>query len=77
MVVDNLQILVFRSNIDNHRKVRLAKRELLSRKDIYSVHIDLEDWEKVLRVECHPEVQSKLIEEQIAKLGLDCAELTS
>ncbi|WPP51940.1 hypothetical protein [Catalinimonas niigatensis] len=77
MITDQLQILVFRSNINDRIKVRVVKRELLSRKDIYSVNIDLKDWEKVLRVECHPEVQSRLIEEQVAKLGLYCAELTS
>lgn len=38
---------------------------------VYGVNIDLDDWEKVLRVECHPELQSGLIEEQIANIGME------
>lgn len=75
MMVDTSQILVFSSNINDPVKVGKVRNELLKLSRVYSVHVDLEDWEYVLRVECHPDFQAQQIEAQIAQLGFDCAEL--
>lgn len=76
ILVAQHQILVFRSNIDNHRKAALACRVLGKIEGVYHVNVDLEDWEKVLRVECDPIIQVRKIEEQISQLGFECSELT-
>lgn len=75
MMVATSQVLVFSSNINNPVKVGTVRNELLNISGVYSIHVDLEDWEYVLRVECHPEMQAQQIEAQIAQLGFDCAEL--
>lgn len=76
ILVAQHQILVFRSNIDDERKAVLAGRALMKTGGIHRVNVDLEDWEKVLRVECDPATQARTIEEQITRLGFECSELT-
>ena len=74
-MMDTFQILVFSSNIDAIEKVNQVKAGLLSNSKVYSVHVDLEDWEYVLRVEAHPGLYPNQIEEQINKMGFKCSEL--
>lgn len=76
ILVEQHQILVFRTNIDDERKAVLAGRALMKTEGIHRVNVDLEDWEKVLRVECDPEIQPLKIEERISRLGFECSELT-
>ncbi len=75
VAVKSCQILVFRSNIDNAQSAALVCRELTKTKGVYHVNVDLEDWEKVLRVECDEDIHTVQIEKQIAGLGFECAEL--
>jgi hypothetical protein len=76
ILVAQPQVLVFRSNIDDERKAVLAGRALMKTAGIHRVNVDLEDWEKVLRVECNSVIQARNIEEQISRLGFECSELT-
>lgn len=76
IIAENLKVLVFHSDIDSIQKVKLVQNELLRISGIYRADIDLDDWEHVLRVECHPDCSPKLIEEQIAQLGFTSSEFT-
>ena len=72
---DTGQVLVFRSNIDHPAKADFVKAELLKNNKVYHTNVDLDDWENVLRVECHPALQAAILEELIRKLGFTCSEL--
>lgn len=76
IIAEGLKVLVFRSDIDSIQKVKLVQNKLLRVTDIYRADVDLDDYEHVLRVECHPDCSSKLIEEQIAQLGFTGSEFT-
>ena len=73
--MDSISVLVFASNIDRKGKVDRVCNELLKIRGIYSVSVDLEDWENILRVECISESLSKAIQEAMSDLGVKCSEL--
>lgn len=75
IIAERLQILVFRSTIDNAQKAKLACRELMKIEGVHYANVDLEDWENILRVECDGNIHAKQVEEQIAHLGFECFEL--
>lgn len=70
-----LEVMVFRTNINSQLKVDLIVDLLAKMEGVCSAHVDLEDWEKILRIECHPELSARDIEQQMARLGIDCSEL--
>lgn len=76
LIAENLKVLVFRSNIDTPAKANQVQKRLLPNRRIYRLDIDLKDIDNVLRVECHPDCSSELIEEALAELRFKCAELT-
>lgn len=69
------QILVFRSNINTNEDATLVCNKLLKMDGIYTVTIDLEDWENVLRLESNPSLLIREIEKTIINLGFECSEL--
>jgi hypothetical protein len=73
--VERLQILIFRSTIDNAQKAKLACCELMKIEGVHHANVDLEDWENILRVECDGNIHAKQVEDQIARLGFECFEL--
>ncbi|WP_339734697.1 hypothetical protein [uncultured Sunxiuqinia sp.] len=75
VLASKLEVLVFRTNINNQLKVDLIIDLLSKTEGVHSIHVDLEDWEKILRIECHPGIAAKDIEIQMARLGVDCSEL--
>ncbi|MCX2680018.1 hypothetical protein OOZ15_08725 [Galbibacter sp. EGI 63066] len=70
-----LHVLVFASTINQEDKVDRISCELLKIEGVYSVNVDLEDWENILRVECESERLSEIIKEKVSKLGFACKEL--
>lgn len=75
VIADNLNVLVFRSTIDTPAKVKQVREALLSDHNIYQVDVDLEDADKVLRVECHPDYSPKQLREHISQVGFECTRL--
>lgn len=75
IVSEDLKVLVFRSNIDSKNKVVRARKELLMSNEIYRIDVDLEDYENVLRVECHPDIRPEQVKEKMIHLGFRCSQL--
>ena len=73
--VENKNILVFRSNIDDIYKAAIVRPELEKIDGVYRVNVDLDDWENVLRLECNPEINEHHIQQAISQLGFECDEL--
>lgn len=69
IISENLKVLVFSSNINTPDKVDRTQKELLPLDDVYRVDVDLDDRDKVLRVECHPHCEAELIVEKVTNLG--------
>lgn len=69
IISENLKVLVFSSNINTRIKVDRTKKELLELDGVYRADVDLDDPDKVLRIECHPHCEAALIEEKVTKLG--------
>lgn len=76
IISEDLKILVFGTDIDSPKSAASLQSALMLMNGIYSVDIDLEYSENVLRVECHPETSPKLIVELLAELGFNSAELS-
>jgi len=56
-----MQILIFRTSISTRTDLKRL-RELLSRyPQVEKWNVDLEDWEKILRIECNGLTTSELI----------------
>ena len=76
IISDDLKILAFRTDIGTSQSATIVRKVLLPLDGIYSVNIDLEDSENVLRVECHPDASPKIIKKLLDKLGLNSTELS-
>lgn len=46
------QILIFRTSVRNARDIKLIAALFTLCPQIYKWNVDMEDWEKVLRIEC-------------------------
>lgn len=69
IISENLKVLVFSSNIDTPAKADRTRKELMELDEVYRVDVDLDDREKVLRIECHPHCEAKLIGKKVTNLG--------
>ena len=69
------QVLVFKTNLKDNISVQKIDQYLQSVKGIYRSSVDLEDWEKVLRIECHSSIKSSQIKNILADLGYTCTDL--
>lgn len=69
IISENLKVLVFSSNINTKIKVDRTKKVLMEFDDVYRVDVDLDDRDKVLRIECHPHCKAGLIEKKVTDLG--------
>ena len=70
-----VQILVFRSDINSSAKAALVLDELRKMQDIIEANVDLHDWENILRVACYPTCRASQIENKLSQLGFKCNEL--
>ena len=55
------QILIFATSVSCRKEVRQIKRLLGNCFSIFDISVDLEDWEKVLRIECADVSESEII----------------
>ena len=55
------QILIFATSVSCRKEVRQIKRLLGNCFSIFDISVDLEDWEKVLRIECAGVSESEII----------------
>lgn len=72
---EKCKVLVFRSNIPDKKVGNVILAQLKTVKGISYASLDMEDWERILRVECSAFVRASHIEYAIAQLGYHCAEL--
>ena len=71
------QILVFGSNIDSTLKAKIVEDQLVNLSGVTDISIDLEDWERVLRVECSSQTVPEIIVAKVLSMGFRCYELNS
>ncbi len=69
-----IDLFIFRTNISRKRDFAHLKDELEKKPGIHSCTIDLEDRDKVLRVECENVSIGKVVEE-VSSHGFFCEEL--
>lgn len=71
------QILIFGSNIDTQLKETVVKALLQNLPGVTDISIDRDNWERILRLECNPEVPSDLVVAKVRSIGFKCYELES
>ncbi|HNP18469.1 MAG TPA: hypothetical protein PKL31_08560 [Fulvivirga sp.] len=69
------EVLVFRTDIQNVTAVALVVNQLKQIPGVLFATVDLEDWEKILRVECDQAVPADVIELVVLQMGYKCEEL--
>ena len=70
-----MQILVFKTDVRNRKKVTAVAPYLENIKGIIKWNIDLQDVDRVLRVEC-TSTSAGIIENSLQQAGYYCKELT-
>lgn len=71
---DFMELFIFRTNISRKADYLRVKSSLLSRQGVHGCTIDLEDCDKVLRVECE-NIPVQFVVEEVVKHGFFCEEL--
>ncbi len=69
-----MEILIFKTNVSNKRKVSRVSTLLTSVPAIIQWNFDLEDRDKVLRIEANG-LNTVFIESLLQNAGFDCSEL--
>ncbi len=69
------QVLVFGSNIDSNLKAQIIQKQLVNISGVTDVSVDIEDWERVLRIECSTQTVSEVLQAKVQSLGFKCYEL--
>ncbi|HNP69276.1 MAG TPA: heavy metal-associated domain-containing protein [Aequorivita sp.] len=72
---ENPEVLIFGSNIDTQLKESVVKLLLQNLPGIIDISVDRENWERILRVECNPQVPSDLVVAKVRSMGFKCYEL--
>lgn len=73
--VQHGHILVFRSDLDDYTKAAHVCNKLLQTEGVFDAHVDLWDWEHILRIDCVPDIAAEKIEQYVSALGYSCSEL--
>ena len=68
-------VLVFRSNIPDEQTGDRVIAHLKRVEGVSDANLDLDDWEKIVRVECSANVLGRQVENIVAQLGYQCSEL--
>ena len=71
---DMKDLFIFRTNINSRHNYAIVEGSLLQRRGVHACTIDLDDCDKVLRVECE-NIPMSVIVEEVVKLGFLCQEL--
>lgn len=69
IISENLKVVVFSTNINTRAKVDRTKKGLMELDGVYRADVDMDDPDKVLRIECHPLCEAALIEKKVTNLG--------
>lgn len=72
---ENPEVLIFGSNIDTHLKETVVKVLLQALPGITDISVDRENWERILRVECSPQLPADLVVAKVRSMGFNCYEL--
>ena len=70
-----MKILVFKTNIDTPKDVKIVSRVLKVCTKVRSWHVDIEDVDKVLRIEASGN-NDNIIKQLVTRAGYLCTELT-
>ena len=71
----DLKTLILRSNIKTPEDVAKVARSFRERKNIFKWSIDLDDWEKVLKIQTIQSIGYDTIQNWMELLGYKCSEL--
>lgn len=74
MGVQNSSVLVFKTSITNKRLSEKIRKEILLNNNVIACNFDLEDCDKILRIESKSEISKKVID-LLNDKGLICEEL--
>jgi hypothetical protein len=74
IVEDLKDLFIFRTNINSRHNYAIVEGSLLQHRGVHACTIDLEDCDKVLRVESE-NIPISVIVEEVVKLGFICEEL--
>jgi len=69
------RILVFGSNIDTELKAKIVENQLEYLAGVTNISVDIENWERVLRVECSSETDPEMVLVKVKNMGFKCYEL--
>jgi hypothetical protein len=69
------QIMVFKTNIQDENDIRRAEFILNNHYSILRWTVDLQDWERVLRIEAAANFRHDEVERLLSSLGYKCSEL--
>lgn len=72
---NKMEVLVFRTSLENLKQVQMISSILKNHPLILRWSVDLEDWERVLRIEVTDGDSENEIAESIRALGIDCEDL--
>ncbi len=72
---NDLRMLILRSNIRTKEDVARVARSFDQRKDISRWSVDLDDWERVLKIQTASEIGYRTVQKWLCLLGYKCAEL--
>ena len=70
-----MDILVFKTDVRNRKRVNALAPHLENMKGILKWNVDLQDVDKVLRIECHS-ISANVIEKNLRQAGYFCEELS-
>ena len=70
----NMEVLVYKTNINQKYDIDQVRPYFDDHSDILKWHVDIEDKDKVLRIEAHSDISGK-IEHLLQKAGYLCDEL--
>ncbi|PIQ48212.1 MAG: hypothetical protein COW03_11200 [Cytophagales bacterium CG12_big_fil_rev_8_21_14_0_65_40_12] len=68
-------ILVFKTSLMNRKQIQAISPSLNDHPSVLSWSVDLEDWERILRIEATNQSSAHEIAASIKALGFECEEL--
>lgn len=68
-------ILVFRTSLSDRKDIQLIGSTLNNHPQVMQWNVDLDDWEKILRIEVKDIASENGIAECIRTLGFECEDL--
>ncbi|WP_347372561.1 hypothetical protein [Aequorivita sp. Q41] len=73
--LNQTQVLVYGTNIDTELKAQIVKNQLKQVVGITHLSVDIENWERVLRIECSIVTDPEMVLIKVKSMGFRCYEL--